>query len=160
VEVALRLIALKLSQLVLAIINLVGLAEILGVKLDTVAVEDSPYLLQRRISDIRDATVLNASSNVNLLAHLHSIIALLGDGVPGVLEAIQELPAGSAIPTAADNAAGVWNQLDPYSRYVNLTYGEEQAAANDMALLYWQAGGLPSRQSPFFNVSQTRPPVS
>jgi hypothetical protein len=42
-----------------------------------------------------------------------AIIALLGGGVQDVLDAIAALPAGSdlVIPTAADNAAGVWGYL-------------------------------------------------
>jgi hypothetical protein len=153
----LKQIALALESIALKLLELTGVLQILGIKLDKTAVEDSPYLLQRRISDIRDATVLNASSNVNLLAHLHSIIALLGDGIPGVLDAIAALPAGSSIPTASDNASGVWNALDPFSDDEALPYGQELANAHRWATFSISGGSLPAKYSPFFNVSYPPP---
>jgi hypothetical protein len=121
----LRAIWLALESIALKLLELTGLLQLLGVKLDKAAVEDSPYLLQRRISDIRDAVLLNDNSLANIMAQVKFISDDHENSLATILNAIAALPDGSGLvnpPNPNQNAEGVWAYTAPGAMYSAWTH--------------------------------------
>ena len=156
-DALLRLIGTKLAQIVITLLDIVGLLQILGVKLDKTAVEESPYDLQNEIGRVDDLLRKGPNSLANLMTEIKFISNSHENSLQTILDALVALPAGSSIPTATDNAAGVWGAIDPFSDDEALPYGQELANAHRWATFSIDGGSLPSKRSPFFNVSYPPP---
>lgn len=100
----------RLALLALDILGIKETLELLGIKLDSTAIEDTPKRIQGQVDWIGEQLTLADTGLSAISAKCSTIIAAL-DGINApVLEAIAALPAGSdiVIPTSSQNAAGVW----------------------------------------------------
>lgn len=149
-----------LARLVEIALSLVGLGDalsLLGLKVDKTAIEDEPGTIQQSVTDIRNAVIESTSNLNNIMTQIKFINDDHENSLATVLNAIAELPSGSSIPSASDNAAGVWSAIDLASQLPNLSYGEEIAQAHQWAAMMWHAGSLSARWAPFFNISPPTP---
>jgi hypothetical protein len=157
VESLLRLIGAKLAQIVITLLDIVGVLQILGVKMDKTAVEEAPYDIQNEIGRVDDLLRKGPNSLANLMTQVKFISDDHENSLQTILNAIVALPAGSSIPTATDNASGVWNAIDPFRFPGDIPYGQELYQAAEWASLVRWGGSVPAKMSPFFNISYPPP---
>lgn len=81
---------------------------------------------------------------------LPAIAALIAAARADILAAIAALPAGSSVPTASQNATGVWAALDPISPGGIVQRGTELGRLYDYSQFQLAAGGWPAGTRPFY----------
>ena len=112
-----RLILAALERLLYVLLSILGLAQVLGIKLDKTATESTPYRIQGQVDWIGQ----QLTDRVWGLSALHTQLVNIANALDGintpVLDAIAALPSGSSIviPSGAENAAAVWAYQGPWS---------------------------------------------
>jgi hypothetical protein len=125
--------------------------------MDSAAIETIPKNIERIVTNTQLAVQHPTTGLALIMPAIAELRAYVTTQDSGLLAAIAALPAGSAIPSASDNAAGVWAAKDLYRLPEDVAYGEELYQAAQWAYLMRWAGSVPGKMSPFFNVSYPPP---